>query len=157
MNKTSLLELAKKLNTPRRNCMKTKEELEKAIKDTMAKFGKEIIFDPDNRVCMTCLDEHRKQQVIDKKVYDKKLINDMLGTRLERDSKKYCDGWWHNDRQENRWSVGSWSWFHMLAKQILWVDFIVFADHKITWCKVEGSYILNGTDTLDTWSICDFS
>ena len=60
MNKTSLLELAKKLNTPRRNCMKTKEELEKAIKDTMAKFGKEIIFDPDNRVCMTCLDEHRK-------------------------------------------------------------------------------------------------
>ena len=35
MNKTSLLELAKKLNIPRRNCMKTKEELEEAIKDTI--------------------------------------------------------------------------------------------------------------------------
>ena len=27
---------------------------------------------------MTCLDEHRKQQVIDKKVYDQKLIDDTL-------------------------------------------------------------------------------
>ena len=35
MNKTSLLELAKKLNIPRRNCMKTKEELEEVIKDTI--------------------------------------------------------------------------------------------------------------------------
>ena len=32
MNKTSLLGLAKKLNIPRRNCMKTKEELEEVIK-----------------------------------------------------------------------------------------------------------------------------
>ena len=46
MKRTSLLELAKKLNTPRRNCMKTKEELEKAIKDTITKY-KEIIFGPD--------------------------------------------------------------------------------------------------------------
>ena len=29
MNKTSLLEKAKELNIPRRNCMKTKEKLEK--------------------------------------------------------------------------------------------------------------------------------
>ena len=43
MNKTSLLELAKKLNIPRRNCMKTKEELEEAIKDTITKY-KEIIL-----------------------------------------------------------------------------------------------------------------
>ena len=35
MNKTSLLGLAKKLNLSRRNCVKTKEELEKAIKDTI--------------------------------------------------------------------------------------------------------------------------
>ena len=41
MNKTSLLELAKKLNIPRRNCMKTKGELEEAIKDTITKY-KEI-------------------------------------------------------------------------------------------------------------------
>ena len=43
MNKTSLLELAKKLNIPRPNCMKTKEELEEAIKDTITKY-KEIIL-----------------------------------------------------------------------------------------------------------------
>ena len=69
MNKTSLLELAKKLNIPRRNCMKTKEELEEAIKDTIAKY-KEIIFGPGTPTCMECLDELRKQQAIDKKVYD---------------------------------------------------------------------------------------
>ena len=43
MNKTSLLELTEKLNIPRRNCMKTKEELEETIKDTITKY-KEIIF-----------------------------------------------------------------------------------------------------------------
>ena len=35
MNKTSLLELGQKLNIPHRNCMKTKEEHEKAIKDSI--------------------------------------------------------------------------------------------------------------------------
>ena len=43
MNKTSLLKLAKKLNIPHRNCMKIKEELEEAIKDTITTY-KEIIF-----------------------------------------------------------------------------------------------------------------
>ena len=43
MNTTSLLELSKKLNIPRRNCIKTKEELEEAIKDTITRY-KEIIF-----------------------------------------------------------------------------------------------------------------
>ena len=43
MNKTSLLELAKKLNIPCQNCMKTKEELEEVIKDTITTC-KEIIF-----------------------------------------------------------------------------------------------------------------
>ena len=66
MNKTSLLELAKKLNIPRRNCMKTKEELEEAIKDTITKY-KDIILGPDTPVCMKCQDEHQKQQVINKK------------------------------------------------------------------------------------------
>ena len=37
MNKTSLLEKAKELNIPRRDCMKTKKELEKAIKDTITR------------------------------------------------------------------------------------------------------------------------
>ena len=46
MNKTSLLELAKKLNIPHRNCMKTKQELEEAIKGTTAEY-KKIIFSSD--------------------------------------------------------------------------------------------------------------
>ena len=53
MNKMSLLELAKKFNINRRNCMKTKEELEKAIKDTITKY-KEIIFSPDGPVRTAC-------------------------------------------------------------------------------------------------------
>ena len=77
MNKTSLLELAKKLNIPRRNCMKTKEELEEAIKDTI-KVYKEIIFGSDTPVCMACLNELRKQQIIDQYVYDQKLMDDMI-------------------------------------------------------------------------------
>ena len=60
MNKTPLLELAKKLSIPRRNCLKTKEELEEAIKDTI-KVCKEIIFGSDTPVCMACLNELRKQ------------------------------------------------------------------------------------------------
>ena len=56
MNKTSLLELAKKMNILRRNCMKTKEELEEAIKDTITEY-KEIIFCSDAPACMACLDE----------------------------------------------------------------------------------------------------
>ena len=49
--------------------MKTKEELEEAIKDTIKGY-KEIIFGSDTPVCMACLDELRKQQAINKKVYD---------------------------------------------------------------------------------------
>ena len=59
MNKTPLLELAKKLNIPRRNCMKTKEELEEAIKDTIKEY-KEIIYGSDTPVCMARLNELRK-------------------------------------------------------------------------------------------------
>ena len=77
MNQTSLLELAKKLNIPRRNCMKTIEELEKPIRDTMTKY-KVIIFGANNPACMVCLDELRKQQVINEKVYDQKLMDDTL-------------------------------------------------------------------------------
>ena len=77
MNKWLLLELAKKLNIPRRNCMKTKEELEEAIKDTIKGY-KEIIFGSDTPACVACLDELRKQQIIDQKVYDQKLMEDTM-------------------------------------------------------------------------------
>ena len=69
MNKKFLLELAKKLDIPLRICMKTKEELEEAIKDTIQGY-KEIIFDSDTPVCMACLNKLRKQQAIDQHVYD---------------------------------------------------------------------------------------
>ena len=77
MNKTSLLELAKKLNIPRRNCMKTNEELEEAIKDTI-KVYKEIIFGSDTPFCMACLNELRKEQAIDQYVYDQRLMDDTI-------------------------------------------------------------------------------
>ena len=77
MSKTSLLELAKKLNIPRRNCMKTKEELEEAIKDTIKRY-KEIDFSSDTPACMTCLDEFWKQQISNQKVYDQKLKDDTM-------------------------------------------------------------------------------
>ena len=93
MSKTSLLELAKKLNIPRRNCMKTKEELEEAIKDTITMY-KEIIFSSDTPACMACLDELRKQQAIDQHVYDQKLMEDtMRKLAWEGLQKKYCNGW----------------------------------------------------------------
>ena len=77
MNKTSLLELAKKLNIPRQNCIKTREELEEAIKDTIKGY-KQIIFSSDTPVCMACLDELRKQQIIDQHVYDQRLMDDTI-------------------------------------------------------------------------------
>ena len=77
MNKKFLLELAKKLNIPRRNCMKTKEELEEAIKNTIKGY-KEIIFGLDIPTSMACLDELRRQQVIDQHVYNQRLIGDTL-------------------------------------------------------------------------------
>ena len=57
--------------------MKTKEELEEAIKDIIIKY-KEIIFGLDSLVCMVCLNELRKEQVIDEKVYDQTLMYDTL-------------------------------------------------------------------------------
>ena len=71
MNKTSLLELAKKLNIQHRNSMKTKLELEEAIKGTITRY-KKIIFGSDTPACIAC------QQVIDQKIYDQKLMEDTM-------------------------------------------------------------------------------
>ena len=69
--------LVKKLNIPRRNCMKTKEELEEAIRNTITEY-KEIIFGEDTPTCMAALDELRRQKVIDEKVFDQKLMDDTV-------------------------------------------------------------------------------
>ena len=57
--------------------MKTKEELEEAIKDTMTMY-KEIVFGSDTPACMACLYDLQKQQVIDQKIYDQKLMEDTV-------------------------------------------------------------------------------
>ena len=62
--------------------MKTREELEEGIKDTITRY-KEIIFNSDTHSpppppCMACLDEFRKQQAIDQYVRDQKLIEDTI-------------------------------------------------------------------------------
>ena len=93
MSKTSLLELAKKLNIPRRNCVKIKEELEEATKDTI-KVYKETIFGLDTPVCMAYLNKLKKQQTIDQHVNDQKLMDDMIRKLAwEGLQKKYCNGW----------------------------------------------------------------
>ena len=77
MNNTSLLELAKRLNVPRRNCMKTREKLEDVIKDTINEY-KEIIFGSDIPKCTTYLDKLWKQQKIDQYVHDRTLMDDTI-------------------------------------------------------------------------------
>ena len=57
--------------------MKTREELEETIKDTISRC-KQIIFGSDTPACMACLDELQKQQVIDQKVYDQRLMEDTV-------------------------------------------------------------------------------
>ena len=57
--------------------MKTMEELEEGIKDTITRY-KQIIFGSDNPACMAFLDELRKQQIIDQKVYGQKLMENMM-------------------------------------------------------------------------------
>ena len=85
MNKTSLLEFAKTLII---TSVKTKEELEEAIKDTIKGYN-HIIIGSDAPICVACLDKLRKQQIIDQKVYDGRYDEE---TRIVGTSKKYCDG-----------------------------------------------------------------
>ena len=54
--------------------MKTKDALKEAIKNTI----KEIVSSADSPICMACLDELQRQQVIDEKVNDQRLMDDMV-------------------------------------------------------------------------------
>ena len=94
MNKTLLLEFAKTLNITRRNCVKTEEELEEAIKDTIKGYNG-IIFGSDAPICVACLDKLWKQQIIGQKVYDQKLMEDTMrklaSEGLQRNIVMDCD------------------------------------------------------------------
>ena len=57
--------------------MKTKEQIEEVIKDTITRY-KKIIFSSDTPACMACLAELRKQQAIDQHVYDQKLMEETI-------------------------------------------------------------------------------
>ena len=68
-----------------------KEELEDAIKDTIIMYKcshqrhhKKIIFGSDTPASMMFLEELRKQQIIDQKIYDQKLMEDTV-RKLARD------------------------------------------------------------------------
>ena len=71
-----LLQEEKELNKTHRNLV-SRNYLEKAIKYTIIKY-KKIIFGVDRPISIKFLDELKKQQVINKKVYDQKLMNDPL-------------------------------------------------------------------------------
>ena len=103
---------------------------------------------------MACLDELQKQQIIDQKIYDQKLMEDTMRKLAWEGLQKniVMDG----DTMIDKRTGESWSWFHILEIQVLRVDFIVFVDHKITCRMAEEIHTLSGTCTLDTWSFCDF-
>ena len=61
----------------RRKKTKEKKKPQEAIKDTIKRY-KEIIFGSDTPVSMARLDEPRKQQIIDQKIYDQKLMEDTV-------------------------------------------------------------------------------
>ena len=65
------------MNIHRQNCIKTKQDLEKDIKVIIIKY-KEIIFGLDSPIRTKCLEELKKQQVIDEKVYDQMLVDDTV-------------------------------------------------------------------------------
>ena len=145
MSKMFFLELAKKLNKPRQNCMKKKEELEEAIKDTIKEY-KKIIFGSDTPVCMACLNELRKQQAIDQLVYDQKLMDDTIRKLAWEGLQKniVMDGDTMIDKKTGE----------VLRPEVdsTYVDsiFMVFIDDKVTYHIVEEIHILNGIDALGT-------
>ena len=136
--------------------MKTKEELEEALKDTTTRY-KEIIFGLDNPTCMACLDELRKQQVIDQKIYGQRLMEDTVRKLAWEGLQKIS--WRMVARWLIRKQVRCWvlKLILCIGKTNFKLKIIAFIGHKITCRKAEELHILNGTDTLGTWSVCDFS
>ena len=87
MNK--LKEEAKILNIPKR-CKMDKAQLTEAIQDAKTNY-KKLIFDSDDIFCKECLSEQRKQNKIDNKIYNEKLmantIRGLIHKRIIEDGK----------------------------------------------------------------------
>ena len=129
--------------------MKTKEEFEEAIKDTITRY-KEIIFSSDTPACMAYLDELRRQQAIDRRVYDQKLMEDtvrkLAWERLQKNI--LMDGDTMIDKRTSEVlnpDFDSTCWKYNFS-----TDFMVFIDLKIACRRAEEIHILNGIDTLST-------
>ena len=125
--------------------MKTKEELEEAI----TRY-KEVIFGSDTPACMACLDKLRKQQVIDQKTYDQRLMEDTMRKLAWEGLPKniLMDGNTNIIRGQVR------CWILKLiphtGKTNFQLIFIAYIDLKITCRMVEGPHILNNIYTLST-------
>ena len=129
--------------------MKTKEELEEVIKDTI-KMYKKIIVSSDTPACMACLDELRKHPAIDQYLYDKKRMEDTMRKLASEGLQKYIviDG----DTIINKRTCEVLNpEVDSHAEKINFKPiFIVFMDHKMTCRRIEEIHILNGIGTLGT-------
>ena len=78
------------------------------------------------------------------------------GTHMGGASKKYwlINDWWLIKEQARCWMLKL--ILHTAMTNFKSI-FIVFIDDRITCSRVEELHILNGTGTLDTWSVCNFS
>ena len=99
---------------------------------------------------MACLDQLRKQQVIDQKAYDQRLMEDTV-------RKLAWEGIQRNILTDDdmiliRGQVRCWilKLIPHIGKINFKPIFIVFMDHKTTCRRAEELHILNGTGTLDT-------
>ena len=72
--KTNLLQEAKELNIPRRNCMQTKkQELKKArARKSNRSFGNYT------SICTECLNKLRKQEITDDRLHNQKLMENTV-------------------------------------------------------------------------------
>ena len=72
---SKLLQEAKELNTTRRNCTKTKEELGRSTVETQGRY-KHVLFGNNSRICGGCLKELQEQ--IDDCIYQEGLTEQQV-------------------------------------------------------------------------------
>ena len=130
---SKLLQEGKELNRSRPNLV-TGKDFQKLIKDTNTSC-KEIIFGVNNPICIACLNELRKQQVINEIIYRKILLKAKV-RKLD----------WDNVVVDREMMIDK-SKGEVLGPGV---------DYKATYCKVEKLRDLNDIGTLDISSICHF-